>query len=217
MCLFALALPALAGAQTVTDQRVWLGFVAQGRARTASRWRWSVDTQLRTREGVSEVDLIVVRPYVGRDLTSRSSVWGGYVHSATFLDGGGFQHENRIFQQFSWVARPASATVTLRTRVEQRFIEGNSGMLLRLREQIRVTRAIGDSKFTVVAWDEIGVHTNSTSRTARGFDQNRFFAGLAHPLSASTRLEAGYLNQYQRTRAGNRNNHVLYAGVTLAR
>ena len=30
LCVAAIALPSIAGAQTVTDQRVWLGFVAQG-------------------------------------------------------------------------------------------------------------------------------------------------------------------------------------------
>ena len=132
----------------------------------------------------------------------------------TRTDAGGVLHENRIVEQLTWGA----GAISLRTRVEERSIENNSGTSMRVRQQLRYSRPLSaGGRTSFVGWDEASFHANTTTRNARGFDQNRAFAGIGRPLGGLARLEIGYLNQYLRSRtAPNHLNHVLSAIVTLA-
>jgi len=202
----------------VTDGRVWAGLVLQERSGTTSPWRWIVDVPVRTRDGVDAVDLTGVRPAIGYDLSSRSSVWAGYAIVGSFPASGGTIVEHRVFQQLLW-ARPLAGTLaSLRTRLEQRSIEGNSGLSWRVRQQLRVSRPVQrGSRVFLVGWDEVFFHLNTTDRYTKGLDQNRFFAGLGRSLSGAVRFEVGYANQYSRSRSGpNRMNHVLSAVLGAA-
>ena len=77
-------------AQTIYDERTWWNITTQERARTESPWRWYVEVQGRMRDGVDALDQLLVRPAMGYDLTSRSSVWFGYGYTPGFpaSDGG---------------------------------------------------------------------------------------------------------------------------------
>jgi hypothetical protein len=204
-----------ASAQTVTDARVWTSLTVQGRP-AAGPWRWTMETILRTREGVSDIDTLVLRPAVGYAIGARTTISAGYAHSAAFLAAGGVSNEHRIFQQLLW-QRSGAWTIGLRTRFEQRFLEGNSGTSLRARQQIRISRPLASaSRWTVVGWDEVSVHLNTTARFTQGVDQNRAFAGLGRTLSRQARIEVGYLNQFVVGGDPNRVNHVLFCGVNAA-
>jgi hypothetical protein len=211
--LFAAAAPA--AGQLITDQRVWTALSLQGRAAEASPWRWSIDSQLRTRDGVRAVDVFTLRFGIGRDLTDRSNLGAGYGNTTTFPIVGELITEHRAFQQYLWIGRTDEATIALRTRFEERFIEGNSGVAYRVRQQVRYSRPFAARpRFTLVLWDEFHVHLNGTSRFGRGVDQNRAFGGLGRAFTTRVRLEAGYLNQYSNSRLGSdRMNHILYVGV----
>jgi Na+-translocating ferredoxin:NAD+ oxidoreductase RnfD subunit len=214
--VFTLAAAAPAWSQTVTDERVWMVLAMQQRFRAASPWKWAVDSQVRTREGVDALDVAIVRPAVTYDLTSRSSVGGGYAYIATFPASGSVTSEQRVFEQYTWTGHRSGATVALRTRCDQRSIENNSGVSYRIREQVRVSHAVSaGSKVTLVVWDEIMVNANDTTRNGRGIDQNRVFGGVGVPLNPKVRFEAGYLNQYSPGHHGgpNKMNHVLSANV----
>jgi hypothetical protein len=205
-----------ASAQIVTDGRVWASISLQERSNTSSAWRWGADAFVRTRDGVGGVDSSAGRFMIGYDVTSRSSLWAGYNAGGVFPSSGGVTVEQRVFQQHVWTAPAGSGGVSLRLRLEQRFIEGNSGAAWRLREQVRFSRPIaGGGRFALVVWDEIFLHLNETSRLDRGLDQNRVFAGLSRAV-AGVRLEVGYLNQFSHSRAGpNRVNHVLSSGASM--
>lgn len=215
--LFASIASVPASAQTVTDGRAWTGLSLQERPDTPSPWRWAVDSLLRTRDGVAEVDVVGVRGTLGHDLTSRSSLWAGYAVASSFPTSGGTTIEHRIFQQYLWNGRAAGGAVTLRTRLEQRRIEGNSGVLWRFRQQVRYSRPVRQgSRFALVGSEEIFLHGNETSKYDRGLDQNRAFAGFGRTVSASVRVEAGYLNQFSHSRSGpDRLNHILSVGASV--
>jgi hypothetical protein len=203
--------------QTVSDERVWVAFTAQGRMGAASPWRWTIESLIRTRDVVDAVDVFVARAIAGYDLTPRSSVWAGYANSSSFPAGSSAQTEHRFFQQYLWSGRAGTGALALRTRFEERLLEGNSGVVFRVRQQVRYSRPIAaGSRFTLVGWDEILVHANTTTRSARGLDQNRAFAGIGRAFTR-TRLEVGYLNQYIRAvTPPNRRNHFLFGGVNVA-
>jgi len=213
-----LAAAPAADAQTVSDSRVWTGFVGQGRFSDASPWRWSFDTMIRTREGASTVDSVTGRVVISRQITGRSTVGAGYAYGTFFLDDGGTFDEHRFVQQFVWTRTAGVVGLSFRTRLEERLIEGNSGALVRARQHVRVTRSlIADGRLQLVASEELFLYANSTTRASSGFDSNRVFAGVRRAVTARTGVEIGYLNIYARiASSAYRRSHVLSATVQAA-
>lgn len=199
-------------AQTVVDHRAWVSGVFQGHFQPQSRWRWSVETTLRSKNGIHALDVFIApRAAVGYDLTKQFSAWFGYAEITKFLAGGARQHEHRYIEQFIWTGAGPAGTMVLRTRIEQRDVDGNSRIAIRLREQVRYTHQFAPkSRYSLVGYDEIMFHANATAKYQRGFDQNRAFAGIGRAMGSRGRLEIGYLNHYGRI-VGQPNfmNHVL--------
>ena len=199
-CLFVGAADAAAQTQnpTVHDGRIWFVGVVQDRFSTDSRWRWQVENILRSREGVSEFDTYGLRPSLSYALTSRSTVGGGYGFGAqpSATDDNVFI-EHRLFQQYTWSGPVRGGTLAVRSRIEQRFYESNSGVQHRFRQQIRYGHAIRKgSAISVLTYDELFVNVNETTRYPGGVEQNRIFGGLGYAINPRTRIEGGYLNQY---------------------
>ena len=207
-----------AGAETISDGRVWWNVTVQERAGTASQWRWYLETQGRHRDGASDADQMLLRPAVGYDLTNRSSVWAGYGYTPGFPAGGGVLTENRAWQQYLWNGPALGGVVQSRTRLEQRSIEDNDATSWRIRQFSRITKPVAKrAGLALVVWEEVFLHINDTRRTQQGFDQNRIFAGLGLSLAPSARLEVGYVNQAIRggPNAANRQNHILLSFLNL--
>lgn len=197
--------------ETVTDERVWFVLVMQTRADRPGPWRYSVENIIRTRDGINAIDVLGVRPIVNYVIDKHSTVGGGfgmvmYTPATTSLI------EQRLFQQYIFTTKLWRGTFTVRERLEERFIEGNSGMAARLRQQFRYSMPIRTgSKFSIVGYDELFLHLNDTTATDQGVDQNRIFGGIGQTINASMRYEVGYLNQYAPAHGAvaPRMNHVL--------
>lgn len=211
---------ASASAQTATDNRVWFVMPMQGRiGSSTSPWRWIFETILRSREGLDELDTSTLRPYVTFDVTPRISVGGGYAWATLYPASGGTTTENRIFGQFNWNLAVSGGTLGLRTRIEGRFVENNSGPAGRVRQQVRFSRPIKRGhRLAIVGYDELLVHLNETSRADDGIEQNRIFVGVSDALTKRLRLEIGYLNQFYPSHRGaaERMNHVLSTVLGIA-
>lgn len=211
-----MAASALANAQTIHDGRIWVNFTAQGPLAKKSSWRWYVDSYERNRESGRTPDQFVVRPGVGYALTKQSSVWAGYAYTANFTSGGRID-ENRIWQQYVWSGPAKTGTLSSRTRLEQRFIEGAGGMAWRIREQLKFARPLSSrSRLSSLVSFEIMFHLNSTARAQRGFDQSRAFAGLSISVNRTAHVEVGYLNQFNRSQGPDRMHHILSGVLGLA-
>ena len=216
---FLLTWAADARAQAIIDERVWFSasFLETGSA--SSPWRWALELFVRSREGVSEIDSAAVRPIVLYALTSHSLIGGGYAIGPQFPVSGGTLIEQRVFGQYVWTGAIAGGTLTFRTRMESRFIESNSGALGRFRQQVRFSHVVRKgSKLSLVAYDELLVHLNDTTRYARGVDQNRAFGGMSAAATPSTRVELGYLNQFLPGHRGasDRMNHILSGALVVS-
>jgi len=207
-------------AQTVTDERVWFSLPVQGHIGSEeSLWRWSMETVMRSRNGIDELDTLTLRPSVTYNVTSRASVSGGYALVTGFPVTGGTLTEHRVHGQFVWTQPGSAGTLTLRTRIENRWIETNSGPIGRLRQQIRFSRPLRQgARMSIVGSDELIVHLNDTSRIASGVEQNRAFAGISTAMTPVVRVEVGYLNQYLPGHRGvaDRMNHVLSSSMAIS-
>jgi hypothetical protein len=199
--------------ETIHDLRAWASVTGQGPLRQHSPWRWYFDVQNRDRNTAHDIDQFVVRPAVGYTLNDRSSAWLGYAYTANFTSRGRV-YEHRSWEQFVYTL-PQRVPLTLRFRIEQRFFAG-SRTGWRYRQQARVIHPFASKpSLSGIAWEEVLFNLNATSRSKRGLDQNRAFAGLGFKLHSKIRLDLGYLNQFVHTAPANRMNHALSAVVNL--
>lgn len=206
-----------AAAQVITDRRLWANLSVQERPGTASPWRWSGEFVLRTRDGVDELDVLVLRGLIGYDLTPRSNASMGFAIIPSFPPIGATLLEKRLFEQYLWSGRGFGGSLTLRARLEQRWAEANDGLAWRVRQQVRYVRPFAPgSHYALVASEELIAHLNQTRRYDRGFEQNRAFGGIARTVNTRLRLEAGYLNQFLHSVVGpDRVNHILSISTAL--
>jgi hypothetical protein len=211
-------IPTPVSAQTVTDGRAWLTVSVQGLLSKDSPWRWSMDSIARSREGVSQIDTASLRPMLIYNLDRHNFIGGGYAFVSTYPVAGGRTTEHRLFGIYQWSAPSGGGTLSMRVRVEDRMIEANSGVLWRVRPQARFSHPFKTGgRLSWVSWDELSLHLNTTTRSPRGIDQNRAFAGIGSAWSPKVRAEIGYLNQFLPGHgAANRMNHVVSTTMTLS-
>lgn len=216
VCLAGLATDA--AAQTVTDERVWFNLTLQDGGGTASPWHWTMETIVRSRDGVETLDQFALRPIVMYNLTAHSSVGGGYLIGRSEPAVGPILVEHRIAGQYMWRGPVRGGTLTLRTRLEERFIVVDNDPVTRLRQQVRFSYPIAQgSRIAVVGYDEVFVNLEGSTRYKRGLDHNRAFAGISDTLSKRYRVEVGYLNQFIPGHGGlDRMNHVLSGALAVS-
>lgn len=216
---YLLGWSATAHAQTVTDERVWFTLSLQKSGTPASPWGASVDTIVRSRDGLNALDIVSLRPTVLYTVSSRTTVGAGYGFSPSFPAAGGTTIEHRVYGHYGWANAAAGGTLSLRTRIESRFFEGNSGPIGRLRQQVRFSRAFRKgSRLSFQMYDEILVNLNDTTRAAKGVDQNRAYGGFSFNAARRARVELGYLNQFSPGHRGapDRMNHILSSAVIVS-
>ena len=213
----ALGVSVPAAAQTETEPRLWTAISLQGRMGGDSPWRWAADSLMRTRNGAGTMDFVAEWFTVSRDVTRRTSVGIGYAYGAGFPDSGPVR-EHRFVQQYTWSAGAAQSVVSIRTRVEERFVSGHDAMLIRMRQQVRVTWPLAAKKaLRGEVSAEVCFRTNSTVRAARGFDSSRVFVGIGSKVTERNRIEVGYVNVYSPgARSRKPYSHVLSATLVVS-
>jgi hypothetical protein len=179
-----------------------------------SKLLWWFDTQIRMRDDSNGYDQLLIRPGVGLDLGHGFSAWLGYLYVNEDPSGRSNFDEHRPWQQLLWKGSLASIGVQSRTRLEQRFVDGDGEAGWRFREFVKASYAFPSaSRFGLAAYDEVFFDLNDTSEGANtGFAQNRFFIGPTMKLGDDrwATLELGYLNQFIRRDGGSDSvNHLV--------
>lgn len=178
-----------------------------------SRWRYAFDTQYRYFDRADGLTTVLVRPSIGYELWPGLAVFAGYGYFESELADGSNRRENRVFEQLSWSAlRRDWGTLSLRTRLAQRYIEGGNDVGLWVRQMIRLDVPVGVTRnHRFVLSLEPFFNLRDTDWGAEsGFLQNRSFVGLNVKAAKRLRIEAGYMNLYVRRRsAENLANHLL--------
>jgi hypothetical protein len=122
--------------------------------------------------------------------------------------------EHRSWQQLLWKGPLAEFGVQSRTRLEQRWVDGDGEAGWRFRQFVKITRGLGSAeRFGLATYDEVFFDLNDTSAGQdTGFTQNRFFVGPYVKVGPKRRLvvELGYLNQFIRRDGGSDSiNHLV--------
>lgn len=188
-----------ASAETREDGQVWFQTVAQGPV--AGDIVYFAELQPRFHMEGPQLAQLLVRPAVGLKLGKSVTLYQGYAHVRTPRDGARDASENRSFQQLSWsLGAPGGVRLSSRTRFEQRWLSTGDDVGLRVRQMIRAAVPVADEgKVALLGWGEVFVALNDTDWGASGgFDRLRSFGGLELPLSGTSTVELGYLNQFVR-------------------
>lgn len=175
---------------------------------------WWFDSQLRMRDDSNGYDQLLIRPGVGVDLGFGFSAWLGYLYVNEDPSSSSNFDEHRAWQQLLWKMSLASFGFQSRTRLEQRFVDGDGEAGWRFREFVKASYAFPSARrFGLAVYDEVFFDLNDTSEGAdTGFAQNRFFIGPTMKLSddGPATIEVGYLNQYIRRDGGSDSvNHLV--------
>lgn len=199
--LSILSLPADA---TESDEQLW----ATGRVHHPIGQRFAVSflAQGRFADDMSESDAWLVRPAVDYRLWESVFVGAGYDYFRLI----GRSEENRFWQEAALPLRFGDLVVGNRARIEQRWIEGVSGVVARFRYRIRCAHPIARSPAYLVFANELFVNLNDRGEGPKqGFEQNRLGGSLGIHVGRRVRAELGYQWRHLDLRSSEKNDHVL--------
>lgn len=182
-------------AHAQTDGQLWANFLAQGRI-SGDLIFW-VDTSARFGNDATQLGQTLFRGAIGARVSPDLSLHTGYVHVRTTPSRGPQVVEHRGWQQALYpIIKGDRAQLMGRTRLEQRWLEGQGGMSLRARQLFRLSVPLGEASAPrFLAWHEAFLTLTDTSWSPdTGFDQHRSFVGLALPIGPHA-LEVGAFAQ----------------------
>jgi hypothetical protein len=210
----ASAAPAAAGAPD--DAQAWTTISASGPVSGP----WLAQAEATSRFGndlprLYQQELIVGAGY---RFGKAASLYGGYGIVIDFRPHQPNRIEHRPYQQLNLtLGKLGGGTVSARTRLEERFIEGFGDMGLRVRQQVRYVHPLAGS-LSAFGSAEFFFNLNDTDWGARsGFDRWRIGGGLRHPVGRKLTVELGYLNQRTaRSGAPDQTDHIVATALAFS-
>lgn len=212
----AVAWPGTAAAQQTPDRQAWVQVLALGQL--SDNWRTHIEVQPRFMSDSSELGLTIARAAIGRRLVPRATLFLGYAWVPRTL-GDGVRHERRAWQQLSLTGPALGGWATsARIRLEQRTLDPWADVSHRIRLLARTQRgAAAPGRWGVYSYNELMLTLDDTARgPERGFDRNRFSAGVSRRVSPVLSFDAGYLWEHAVFGAARRDDHVAIGVMNLA-
>ncbi len=208
--LLAVSLPGAAPA-LADDSQLWVSHALS--KDVGDRMVAQFDMNGRMMDDMSRLRHVQLRGALGWKRKNGLILGGGYSYVRLRRAGQPTQHENRIFQQATYsIARIGRLSIDGRTRLEQRFFSDGDDMVLRLRQQMKLSVPIADKGAKFLLSSEVHLQRYPADQGAEpGFNQTRTSVGVLLPINKANRVEIGYLNQA--IHQGNpRMNHALSIG-----
>lgn len=187
------------GYTSTSDSQFWTSITAMLPASKQSpKLRYWLEIQNRVGEDMSQLSQLLIRPGIGYEVAPHLSAWLGYARiytTAPFSNSP--SDENRIWQQLLWSKAYTQIQATVRSRLEERFINTNLHTGWRFRQMFKIAYTLPrHDKHSLVVNNETFFHLNDFNhQNNQGYDQNRLFVGLGYKTSKQSTVEIGYLNQ----------------------
>jgi hypothetical protein len=205
------------------DAGSWLAIAGMGDFEPlvdSKRPLWWLDAQLRLLDDSNGYDQALIRPGLGWDVGAGFSVWAGYAYIHTDPRHRSDFDEHRPWQQLLWSGPVGDLGLQIRTRLEERYVDGDGETGWRFRQFVKASYALPFApRLGLASYEEVFFDLNDTNWGANtGFSQNRFFAGASAKLSEARKIvvELGYLNQYIRRDGGEDDvNHIVNVNLIL--
>lgn len=174
----------------------------------------AVTLQLRLNDDADRRERTLLRPSLSYRIDPNQTFGGGY--DAHFINASKDKVEQRLWQQYQMSRRYAGTNVSLRLRLEQRFIEHIDGVPVRLRVKPALTVPINNSPWSLTISNEFFMAFNSVSGGQRGgFHENRAYLGFGRTLSESIAGQIGYQNQLIERAGRDIMTHQLFIGLAF--
>ena len=210
-----LALTASLAPSAMAENQIWTNYELKKEASAGLPVDLTLNAEVRFAPD-GDVAQYVLRPGVTYAVNDRLRVSGGYRYGQALRDGPD-QIEHRLWQQASYaLAEIGDARIAGRTRLEQRFREGESGTGWRLRQQLSLEHPLGESALRLAVSNEIFLGLEETDwGNADGLQENRARATLRW-TAGGIGWEAGYLNQFRNGVSGadDESNDHIFLGVS---
>ncbi len=196
----------LVAAPAGAEEYLWLQAVAQGPV------SGKLVTWLEVQQRLSaNTDVTILRPALGVQLNPAVQLMAGYQYQHNDRETAPDTTEHRLWQQalIRLAGKPGKAVLLSRTRLEQRFVEGESDEGVRLRQWLRGQLWL-DKRWSLIAAGEgfIGLEDTSWGQQ-EGLEQTRLFAGAGYALTPRLTLEAGLQDQRLIRPGPDRTNRVV--------
>ena len=201
------------------DFQLWTAVSAKGPVNEDGRFLVWFDGHARFRDDAGDLGVSILRPGLGWRLNRDLSVWAGYARVISRQENRADVEENRLWQQATYnVGEALGGSVTGRSRLEQRFIDGGGDTGWRVRQSFRYSRPLIGTPLSAVVSNETFIALNDTDwGAASGYDQSRNFVGVNYKATDHLALESGYmLNHIRRENAADAFNHVVSVSLNLS-
>lgn len=211
-------------AQKQIQNSGWLTLV--NNTKFNAKWGAALDFQVRSADNWSYVRNVLIRPGITYYFNGSTNATVGYLYAPTrteTLSGNFTLLEQRIWQQVVYNHKIKSSFATHRVRLEQRFMETNSGgdiFAQRLRYFFRVIKPLEgykesfDKGVFLALQNELFFNIQNKDQLNKSlFDQNRFYIAAGYRVSKKLDIEAGYLNQYTNGITTNTSNRVAQLAI----
>jgi hypothetical protein len=194
--LFLLLPPARAEFRSTEDMQYWAPTFLH--APDFGPYGARLELNARMRGDMRLLSQLLVRPSVGRKLTDYLSADLGYAwvrnESSAVMT-----QEHRAWEQATLSAQALGAKLSLRNRLEQRWLPGTRGVSWRARFMGRAEKPLAGGPWYAVFSNEIfAAFASADGYDLTGAEQNRAFVGLGRLGRGKRRVEAGYQNWWLR-------------------
>ena len=209
--LSLLATPAMANEE---DANIWLAQTSTiNLGDDMTLW---LEAQERFTNDASRLGQLLIRPAIGYKLDATTTVSLGYAYVHTDPAGPAESDEHRIWQQLSYrlAGDGKGVTLTGRSRLEQRWVEGAPDMGWRFRQQLRLTAPLAGRVRAFASSEAFFALDDTSWGQTGGFDRWRNSAGLAVPVGRSITVEPGYTNQWIPRVGQDRVHHIANINIS---
>ncbi len=174
----------------------------------------SLGLRMRFDDDISRAKDLTIRPAIVVKGADGMNLGVGYDHIEALPHGA--TNEDRAWQSIDYEFQMIGIPLGHRFRVEERFIEDVSGVVVRARYRLRLKHDLTDSPWYIEGSDEVFMNLNKQDGGPEsGFDQNRIFLGMGRDLSPRVGLKFGYQSAYKDRSGEDRIDHTLILNFTI--
>jgi len=184
------------------------------------------DVQLRTANRFNYVNTLLLRSALSYNFNKQHSAALGYAYKGDWeqeATGKVYSPENRIYQQYLFNFKHHRTELTLRSRLEQRWVKDDKVYFSqRLRAFVSAQiPLIADTGFTHGLYtgiqNEIFLNVQHKSRVNGSlFDQNRTFGSIGYRWNKKIDSEIGYMYWFQKETSSDYRRNVIQLMITTS-
>lgn len=162
-----------------------------------------LELQPRFNNHVSKFSQLIIRPFFGYKITKQLTASLGFAWQGEYNPKDKFDLATKdIVEQLQYSDNlTPNLNFQYRFRLEQRFF-AHADLSHRMRHRFRFQYSIPESKFFLVAFDELFLYLNSVNSgrlehsVQSGINQNRSYLGLGYKITSHLNIDTGYQLQY---------------------